>query len=139
MDFSEIRNWPSVDFRYLAPECYDNRYYPESDIFSFGLILYELVTGEPAFKKDLDREFIAAQVAVHDYRPEIPNSVLPGTRKLIEDCWEVEPEDRLSFEEIVEQLMKMNYKVVTKVSSWKLGRFVKKIEKSEAISAAIQK
>jgi hypothetical protein len=53
MNPSKFRVWPSVDFRYLAPECYDEKSYPESDGFSFVLILHELLVGQPAFGKNL--------------------------------------------------------------------------------------
>jgi TPR repeat protein len=44
-------NWPSINSCYLAPECYDHHYSQMSDVFSFGLIVYELLVGHPAFPK----------------------------------------------------------------------------------------
>jgi serine/threonine protein kinase len=43
--------WPFGDSHYLAPECYDNVVTSHSDVFSFGLILYELIVREPAIPK----------------------------------------------------------------------------------------
>jgi TPR repeat protein len=37
--FNPNPEWPSLDFRYLAPECYENHFLPASDVFSFGLIV----------------------------------------------------------------------------------------------------
>jgi serine/threonine protein kinase len=48
-------NRSSIDFRYVAPECYENQYFPKSDVFSFGMILYQLVVGQPIFPKRLTR------------------------------------------------------------------------------------
>jgi serine/threonine protein kinase len=70
-------SWPSVNSKYLAPECYDNRYFLASDVFSFGLILYELLTGQSAFPNELTQQQIALRIVVNNERPEIPESVLP--------------------------------------------------------------
>jgi serine/threonine protein kinase len=43
--FNMISNRPSNDLRYIAPECCDGCSFPESNVFSFGPILYELLTG----------------------------------------------------------------------------------------------
>jgi serine/threonine protein kinase len=75
-------DWPSIDSAYLAPECYNHTFVPESDVSSFGLILYELLAGKSAFKKDLKPCQIARKVAVEDERPEIPNFVLPEAKKI---------------------------------------------------------
>jgi serine/threonine protein kinase len=34
--------------RYTAPECFENQPTLRSDVFSFGVILYEMLTGKPA-------------------------------------------------------------------------------------------
>jgi hypothetical protein len=52
-------DWPSVDFRYPAPECYDGTFRCASGVFAFGLILFEIVAGRPAFEESLSRWQIA--------------------------------------------------------------------------------
>jgi hypothetical protein len=130
------RDWPSVDSRYLAPECYDNCYLPASDVFSFGLIVYELLTGWPAFSKELTKYQIAFKVRVKDERPEIPEFVLPAARNLITDCWATEPEDRPLFEEIVERLTQIKFKVIPGMNSSKLFQFYRNIENWEMSHSA---
>jgi serine/threonine protein kinase len=128
---NQIISWPSIDSLYLAPECYDNQYSQRSDVFSFGLIVYELLTGQSAFPKELTKSEIAFDVAIKDKRPLIPEFVLPSARKLITDCWAKEPGDRPHFEEIVDQLLEMKFKLIPNVNSKKLLTFFHKIEELE--------
>jgi hypothetical protein len=65
-------------------------------------------------------------------RPKIPKSVLQSAHDLITDCWAQEPGDRPSFEEIVDRLKKMKFKVISGVNPAKLSNFVKNIEEFEA-------
>jgi serine/threonine protein kinase len=127
-------SWPSVDFCYLAPECYNHCCLQESDVFSFGLILYELLSGRPVFEKDRSKESIAAAICVNGERPEIPEFILPSARKLIADCWATKPSRRPSFAEIVDRLVEMKFQLIQNVNSAKLSRFVKQIEEQEAVN-----
>jgi serine/threonine protein kinase len=106
-----------IDSYYLAPECYDNRYSQMSDVFSFGLILYELLTGQSAFPKELTLNQIMFKVAMKHKLLDIPRFVLPSTRELITDCLSEEPGDRPSFDEIVDLLKEMKLKVMRNVNS----------------------
>jgi serine/threonine protein kinase len=97
---------PYIDSHYLAPECYDNQYSLASDVFSFALILYELVVGKPPSLTSLKQQTVAKLLIVEDARPDIPDFVLPEVAKLICDRWATDPEDRLSFHQILQQLEK---------------------------------
>jgi serine/threonine protein kinase len=130
--------WPSIDSHYLAPECYDNHYYPESDVFSFGLILYELLVGQSAFPKQLNQQQIAYRLIMTDKWPTIPEFVVPSARKLINDCWSKEPGDRLSFEEIVDRLTEMKFKLIPGVNSSKISDFVKGIKEFEKCNSMVE-
>jgi hypothetical protein len=64
--------------------------------------------------------------------PDIPKFVLPSARELITECWAKEPGDRPSFDEIVDWLKEIKFKVMPNVNSSKLSAFVKQIEGWEA-------
>jgi TPR repeat protein len=128
-------NWPLFHSHYRAPECYDGECSSLSDVFSFGLILYELLTGQSAFPRTLGQWQIEFRVVVTNERPEIPESVLPSARDLIADCWAVDPDDRPPFAEIVDRLVEMNFRVMENVNSVKLAAFVEAIEGQAALDA----
>jgi TPR repeat protein len=127
----ELRHWPVVDSRHLAPECYDDTFRCASDVFAFGLILFEILIGRPVFPERLDPLQITFMVAIEGAQPEIPDSVRPPARALIEDCWEADPGDRPTFEEIVGRLEEMQFKVTADVNSAKVVKFVRRIEEWE--------
>jgi serine/threonine protein kinase len=131
-DLHSRDRWAYVDSHYLAPECYDNRHSLESDVFSFALILYELVVGKPPFPKSLKQQVAAKLLIVDDARPDIPDFVLPEVAKLICDCWATDPGDRPLFHQILRRLERMNFKLTANVNSLKLSEFVKKAKEWEA-------
>jgi hypothetical protein len=57
----------------------------------------------PFEEQDLDGEQVMKAVLAGE-RPELPVSVDPIIKKLIDACWHQEPEKRLSFANIIEEL-----------------------------------
>jgi hypothetical protein len=67
----------------------------------------------------------------------IPFFVLPEAGELIGDCWAFNPNERLTFFEIVDRLKSMRFELMPGVESSKVESFVKKIEDWEVkISAS---
>jgi hypothetical protein len=119
----------SVDCHYLAPECYDNKTGPKCDVFSFGLILYELVVGRKALLKKRSQENVMKLLLVGQFRSTIPEWVLPELRELINECWADDPDDRPSFRGIFKRLKAMNFKVMPGVNPVKLVKFATEMKK----------
>jgi Tol biopolymer transport system component len=63
-----------------------------SDIFSFGLILYELLSGKRAFHGDTSVETMTA--ILKQDAPELPETVPAGVRQIVAHCLEKEPQNR---------------------------------------------
>jgi len=63
-----------------------------SDIFSFGVILYELLSGHRAFHRDTAVETMRA--ILKEDPPELPDSVPTVVRQVAHHCLEKEPENR---------------------------------------------
>ncbi len=63
-----------------------------SDIFSFGVVLYEMLTGKPAFSGTSSMDVLSA--ILKDEPPELPESIPPALRQIIQHCLEKTPARR---------------------------------------------
>jgi serine/threonine protein kinase len=115
---------------YMAPEVLDGHYDGKVDVYSFGLILYEIVVGNGVFSSCKDERsklklYVDLQKGI---TPAIPESVLPFTRDLIKKCWSMSPSERPSFSEIRRSLQEIGFKVFPGVDSLAVKAFVMTIE-----------
>jgi serine/threonine protein kinase len=133
-ELQQNQTWPEGDSHFFAPECYSDGGSTESDVFSFALILYELIVGQSALPPRLDKPGLARLIAVYDFRPPIPDFVPTNVKELIEDCWATNPADHPTFDVIVFRLEQMQFKLTAGVNSTKVAAFVKKIEEWESTS-----
>ncbi|KAF7820251.1 serine/threonine-protein kinase CTR1-like isoform X1 [Senna tora] len=76
------------------------------DVFSFGVILWELVTLQQPWR-NLNPSQVVAAVGFMGKRLEIPSYVHPQVAALIELCWASEPQRRPSFSYIMNCLQQM--------------------------------
>jgi serine/threonine protein kinase len=116
---------------YMAPECFIGRspkYTPKVDVFSFGLILYEVVVGRGVLSTP-EGARAAYSLLQADRRPEIPSSVSGEVRDLITQCWSDDAESRPSFEEILEILKSLKFEIVEGVDTSEVRSFVRNTEK----------
>ena len=90
---------------YMAPEVFVGDYNEKCDIYSFAIVLWEILTQSQAFE-DIEDDLPAFIHAVCDnnFRPEIPRDCPPRIAKLLEDCWQKNPSARPSFSSIITRL-----------------------------------
>lgn len=87
---------------WMAPELIEgNSYNVKIDVYSFGIVLWELVSGCVPYS-GLDAVQITAQVS-KGIRPIIPSHCNKAVRNLITDCWDKDPTKRPDFNEILKR------------------------------------
>ena len=94
--------------RYMSPEQIQSRPVDgRSDLYSLGLVFYEMLAGKPAFDgttlAEIGRKHLREKPeSLHDIRPDIP----PGVERVVMRCLEKLPENRFqSMEEFLGALV----------------------------------
>ncbi|XP_022720347.1 tyrosine-protein kinase-like isoform X3 [Durio zibethinus] len=92
--------------RYVAPEVFnDNDYDTKVDVFSFALILQEMIEGHPPFSAKQDNEVHKAYASRERPPFKAPaKHYAHGLKELIEDCWNEKPAKRPTFRQIITRL-----------------------------------
>jgi len=97
--------------KWMAPEVLSNLPYTDkADVYSFSLIIWEVLTGEKFFEEYKFNSQIEIQVVNHNTRPPIPNGMSNNMKQLITQCWDVDPDKRPTCSEITKILKTMTDK-----------------------------
>lgn len=87
-----------------APELLrSGRMSPHVDVYSFGIMMWELFTGQEAFGKLLYGQFFET-IVVNDLRPVVPPSMPQDYTTLMEHAWATDPSERPTAQQLVECL-----------------------------------
>jgi serine/threonine-protein kinase len=78
--------------RYMPPEAFTSESTPQSDLYSLGVILYELCTGRPVFAATTLSDMLALHAL--EAPPALPESVPPALAAIIMRLLEKDPRDR---------------------------------------------
>ncbi|OAY79816.1 Serine/threonine-protein kinase EDR1 [Ananas comosus] len=94
---------------WMAPELLSgksNMVSEKIDVYSFGIVMWELLTGEEPYA-DMRCASIIGGIVNNSLRPQIPTWCDPEWKSLMESCWASDPAGRPSFSEISQKLRKM--------------------------------
>ncbi|KAJ4823702.1 hypothetical protein Tsubulata_050141 [Turnera subulata] len=95
---------------WMAPELLNgssSRVSEKVDVFSFGISLWEILTGEEPYA-DMHCGAIIGGIVKNTLRPTIPERCDSQWRTLMEQCWSADPDARPSFTEITNRLRAMS-------------------------------
>ncbi|KAH9297183.1 hypothetical protein KI387_028865, partial [Taxus chinensis] len=94
---------------WMAPELLNgssNMVSEKVDVFSFGIVMWELLTGEEPYA-NMHYGAIIGGIVNNTLRPPIPSSCDPAWKSLMERCWSADPSTRPNFTEITNRLRAM--------------------------------
>jgi hypothetical protein len=114
---------------YSAPEfCKEEgEYTTKADLFSLGVLIYEIVTGQRAFEPGLtDEEY--GQIVNKRNRPELPETIPMFLARIIRQCWDADPLKRPTARRVFAELRASNYKVFPLVDPEGIEKFLRELE-----------
>ena len=90
--------------KWMAPESIQKKEYNEkTDVYMFGITMWEIMYGQEPYE-NVEAVNVAMNVCMKDERPDFLWDLPPGLRELIEKCWDKDPEQRPTFEELGKEL-----------------------------------
>ncbi|KQK16477.1 uncharacterized protein LOC100828846 isoform X2 [Brachypodium distachyon] len=95
---------------WMAPELLNggsNKVSEKVDVFSFGIVMWEILTGEEPYA-NMHYGAIIGGIVNNTLRPHVPASCDPEWRRLMEQCWAPDPAQRPAFTEIAGRLRSMS-------------------------------
>jgi hypothetical protein len=81
------------------------------DVYSFGLVLYEILTESAVFPGSLRPFEVIKKIRKQEY-PPVPTEFGPLMQSLIRQCWSPKPNNRPSFEQIFNKFQSMNFSIL---------------------------
>jgi serine/threonine protein kinase/TPR repeat protein len=117
---------------YAAPELFneDTRRTRKVDIYGFGLLMYEILTGTAVFASSKYAFPIMKRILAGEM-PSVPSECGSFMQELIARCWSMDPDKRPTFDEIINDFKSARFQIVPGAEAEKLGLYVADLEKWE--------
>uniref|UniRef100_A0A8C0QSP7 mitogen-activated protein kinase kinase kinase n=1 Tax=Chelonoidis abingdonii TaxID=106734 RepID=A0A8C0QSP7_CHEAB len=115
-DFGLAREWHKTTkmsaagtYAWMAPEVIRvSRFSKSSDVWSFGVLLWELLTGEVPYR-EIDALAVAYGVAMNKLTLPIPSTCPEPFARLLAECWDPDPHARPPFGSILGRLVAIEH------------------------------
>uniref|UniRef100_A0A1D1ZIM6 Serine/threonine-protein kinase CTR1 n=1 Tax=Anthurium amnicola TaxID=1678845 RepID=A0A1D1ZIM6_9ARAE len=106
---------------WMAPELLNgssNKVSEKVDVFSFGIVMWEILTGDEPYS-NMHYGAIIGGIVSNTLRPSVPAICDPEWKRLMEQCWAPDPVQRPSFTEIAGRLRAMSVALQNKTHNAK--------------------
>ncbi|KAJ6845849.1 serine/threonine-protein kinase HT1-like isoform X1 [Iris pallida] len=109
---TEMMTAETGTYRWMAPELYSTvtlrrgekkHYTNKVDVYSFGIVLWELLTNRMPFE-GMSNLQAAYAAAFKQERPPLPEGTAPELVFVVQSCWVEDPNSRPSFSQIIRML-----------------------------------
>jgi serine/threonine protein kinase len=113
---------------YAAPEQLEEngRHTTKTDVFTFGLILYEIIGGDAAFGRGVFPMRFVQRLRQRDF-PTVPKEFGSLMQSLILRCWSEDPRQRPSFAEMMKEFEGANFEILPGVDSVQVKESVNRV------------
>ncbi|XP_067904432.1 protein-tyrosine kinase 6-like [Heterodontus francisci] len=98
----------TIPYKWTAPEAIEfGRFSVKSDVWSFGVLLYEVVTHGKTPYPGLNNKEVVSMVS-QDYRMPCPDGCPGQLHKIMLQCWDGIAQNRPSFKALIQKLASFN-------------------------------
>jgi len=95
--------------KWMSPEAIKKKVYStKSDVWSYSILMWEVIARREPYP-EMDSVAAAMAVCHEDLRPTIPAHCEHVFSRLMQSCWNTDPEERPSFKEICEVLSSYDF------------------------------